>query len=162
VTDPSGANVPVTITGGTNQTVTLPVGTIIFNERIAGPGALTTNAAHMNVTVGGTNYNVILASAYSDIVCPGIIITAAEVNISGHVVDANGFGISRATVVISNAQNQLIRSTTSDDNGAYTLTGIQTGSTYIVNASSRAYLFAPRSINLLDEVTGFNLTGTPR
>jgi hypothetical protein len=165
VTDPSGANVVVTPNGTNNQVVTLPngAGTITFNERITtGPGDLTVNAMHINITSGGSTYNVIVASSHSDIVCPGIIITAGEVNISGHLYDPNGAPIARASVSITNTQGILVRSTTSDETGAYTLTNIQSGSTYIVSASSKLYVFTPRTINLLDDVTGFNLIGLPR
>lgn len=165
VTDPTGANVTVTPNGTNNQVVNLPggIGTITFNERSStGPGDLTVNAMHINITVGASNYNVVVASSHSDIVCPGIVITAANVNVSGHVLDSNGAAISRATVTITNAQGVVVRTATSDDIGAYTLTDIQSGSTYIVGASAKGYVFTPRALNLLDEVTGFNLTGTPR
>ena len=165
VTDATGASVAVTPNGTPNQVVNLPggVGTITFNERItAGPGDLTVNAMHINITVGGSNYNVVVASSHSDIVCPGIVITAAEVNVSGHVLDSNGAPISRAVVSITNAQGVIVRTTSSDETGAYTLTNITSGSTYIVSANSKAYVFTPRALNLLDEVTGFNLIGTPR
>jgi hypothetical protein len=165
VTDPSGTPVAVSPNGSANQVVTLPggAGTITFNERVsAGPGDLTINAIHVNITSGGTNYNVIVASSHSNIVCPGIIITAGEVNVSGHLLDQNGAPISRGTVSITNSQGVVVRTTTSDTNGAYTLTNVQSGSTYVVSAMHRSYVFAPRSLNLVDEVTGFNLTGVPR
>lgn len=164
VTDPSGATVPITVTGSANQVVTLPngAGTITFNETTAGPGTLTVNGMHINITVSGTNYNVVVASSHSDITCPGIIVTAGDVNISGRTVDANGDAIPRATVVITNSQGEAVRSAISDDSGQYVLVGVRSGQTYIVQASHRAYIFTPRSINLLDEVTGFNLIGSPR
>lgn len=163
VTDPTGANVTVTPNGSNNQVVTLPVGSITFNERATtGTGDLTVNAMHISVTVAGSVYNVIVASSHSDIVCGSIVITAGEVDVSGHVLDANNAPIPRTTVTISNAQGLVVRSTTSDDTGAYTLTGVQSGSTYIVSASSKSYVFTPRSLNVLDDVTGFNLVGLPR
>ena len=110
----------------------------------------------------GDGSNVIVASSHSDIVCGSIIITAGEVSVSGHVLDSNGAPITRTTVTISNAQGVVVKSTTTDDAGGYTLTGITSGSTYIVNASNKAYVFTPRSLNVLDEVTGFNLVGLPR
>jgi hypothetical protein len=165
VTDPTGANITVTPNGTNNQVVNLPggIGTITFNERgSTGPGDLTVNAMHINITVGASTYNVVVASSHSDIVCPGIIITAADVNVSGHTVDQNGSPLPRVTVSISNAQGTVVRSTTSDESGAYILTNVQSGSSYIVSASTKAYSFTPRTLNVLDEVTGFNLTGVPR
>jgi len=160
VTDPSGVTTTITPTGAQGQVVTLPIGTITFNERTSAPGQLTVTGAHINVTVNGTNYNILLATAKSDIVCPGIVITAGEVSLSGHLVDGNGAPISRASVWISNTQGAVIKTTSSDESGAYTLSGITSGSTYIVNASSRSYTFTPRTINLLEDTTGFNLIGT--
>lgn len=165
VRDPSGANVPVTITGQPNQVVTLPggVGTITFNERTSGPGSLTVNAMRINVTIGGTNYNVVVASSYSDIVCPGIGPTPAEVNISGRTLDGTGRGISNVAVSVVSAQGGVIvGSAISGFTGEFTVTGITVGQTYIVEATHRSYVFTPRTINLQDETSGFDLTGTPR
>jgi hypothetical protein len=160
ITDPAGVTTTITPSGAQGQAVNVPIGTITFNERTAGPGSLTVTAAHINVTVNGTSYNILLATANSDIVCPGIVITAGEVSLSGHLVDGNGTPIARASVWISNSQGSVIKTASSDDSGAYTLTGITSGATYIVNASSRSYSFTPRSINLIDDVTGFNLIGS--
>lgn len=162
VTDPTGATVPITVTGATNQVLTLAggAGTITFNERASAPGALTVNGMHINITAGGSNYNVVVASSYSDIVCPGIIITPADVNISGRVRDQNGAGISRATVTATNDQGQVVRSAVSGSNGDYVLTGVTTGQTYVIQAASKNWAFAPRTINLLDETTGFDLVGS--
>lgn len=164
VTDSTGANVPVTITGQANQVVTLPggVGTITFNERVSGPGSLTANAMRINVTFGGTNYNVLVASSHSDIVCPGIGPTPAQVNISGRTIDSTGGTISRAAVTVINAQGVVVASATSSMNGDYTLTGITVGQTYMIQATHRSFDFTPRTINLVDEMTGFDLTGIPR
>jgi len=163
VTDPNGANFPITITGANNQVVTLPngAGTLTFNERTSSTGSLTVNGLHINITSGTTNYNVIVASAHSNILCPGIGVTPAQVNISGHVTDQNGVGLSRVTVVISNSTGQVVASTTTAADGSYTLANITAGQTYIVTATAKNYLFSPRTINLLDETTGYDFVGTP-
>src|SRR5262249_33875949 len=51
VTGPTGT-FPVTVTGATNQVVTLPsgAGTITFNERTQSTGSLTVNGIHINIT----------------------------------------------------------------------------------------------------------------
>jgi len=158
VTDPSGANIPITINGNANQVVNIgTIGTITFNERTVGPGSLTVTGAHINVTINGTNYNILVGTAHSDITCPGVIITAELVNVSGRVVDASGNGIGRAMVSIANSQGAVVKSTMTNITGDYTLSGIEVGSTYIVSASARGYTFTPRPLNLLAEVSGFNL-----
>jgi hypothetical protein len=147
-----------------NQVVTLPngAGTLTFNERATSTGSLTVNGLHINITSGATNYNVIVASSHSNILCPGIIVTPADVNVSGHTVDQNGAPIARVTVSITNSHGDVVRTTTTGADGSYTLTSITVGQTYIVQASNKTYLFAPRTLNLLDEVVGFDLVGTPR
>jgi len=164
VTDPSGANFPVAVSGSQNQVVTLPngAGTLTLNERSTAPGALTVTGLHINITSGTTNYNVSVATSHSDIICPGIIITAEQVNVSGRVVDQNGMGIYRASVTITNAQGTVVKSAISNTSGDYVFTGIESGSTYVISATHKTYTFAPRSVNVLSEISGFNLVGTPK
>lgn len=63
---------PITVTGGTNQHVPLPVGEIILNEQIADSGAsasnggITVNALH--IAIPGVA-DVTVASAHADIAC---------------------------------------------------------------------------------------------
>lgn len=163
VTDPTGASFPIAITGSANQVVTITgVGTITFNERTTAPGALTVTGARINFTVGGTTYNVAVATSHSDIICPGVVVTAAPVNVSGRVVDQNGTGIYRATVTITNTQGTVVKTALSNSLGYFLLSGVDSGAVYIVSATHKSYDFAPRSLNLLDEVSGFNLVGTPK
>jgi len=164
VTDPNGANFPVTINGQANQVVTLPngIGTITFNERTSAPGSLTVNGMHINLTVGGNTYNVVVASSHSDILCGSLVITPSDVNISGRVLDTGGAPISQVSVTLSNDRGQIIRSALSGMDGSYQFTEVQTGQTYVIQASHKAYTFQPKAINLLDEMTDVNLIGTAR
>jgi len=159
VTDPSGVSFPIVITGAANQVVTLPngAGTLTFNERTSSAGSITVNGLHINITSGATNFNEIIASSHSNILCPGIVITPADVNISGRVVDQSGNGIARATVTITNSQGQVIRTAGTTLDGSYTLVSITVGQTYIVQATAKNYTFSPRTLNLLDETTGFDI-----
>jgi len=61
--------VPVIVTGGANQAVTIPgVATLTINEQTSGPGkAFVVNALHLRL-LGGTQ-EVIIASAHSDVFC---------------------------------------------------------------------------------------------
>jgi hypothetical protein len=147
-----------------NQVVTLPngAGTLTFNERTSATGSLTVNGLHINITSGTTNFNVVVASSHSNILCPNIGVTAAEASISGHVTDQNGGGIARANVIISNSQSQVVASTTTAADGSYTLANITVGQTYVVTVTAKGYQFSPKTINLLDDTTGFDFVGTPR
>ena len=164
VTDPSGANFPITINGQANQVVTLPnnAGTITFNERTSAPGSLTVNGMHINITAGGNTFNVVVASSHSDILCGSVVVTPSDVNVSGRVLDINGGPISQASVTISNDRGQIIRSAMSGMDGSYVFTEIQSGQTYVIQANHKAYTFQPKVINLLDEMTDVNLIGTSR
>lgn len=164
VTDPTGANVAVTINGQANQVVNLPngAGTITFNERSSAPGSLTVNGMHINIAAGGNTYNVVVASSHSDILCGSLIITPSNVNVSGRVLDTSGAAIPQASITLSNDRGQIIRSAMSGMDGSYQFTEVQTGQTYVVQANHKAYTFQPRAINLLDEMTDVNLVGTAR
>jgi hypothetical protein len=164
VTDPSGAQQTITITGVANQAVSLSggAGTLTFNEKTTGPGSLTENAMHINLTSGATNDNVIIASAHSNIICPGLTVTAADVNISGRVIDSNGSPLPRTVVTIFNQQGQVVKTAVAGSDGQYTLVGVTTGQTYLVTAAIKSYTFAPRTVSLLDTMTGFDLIGRPQ
>ena len=96
ITDPSGANFPVTVTGNPNQLITLPNGaTLILDERIVAIGSLTVNALHANFTSGTTNTNVTVGSAHSDIDCLTLSPTPADVIVAGRVVTAGGQGFGQ-------------------------------------------------------------------
>jgi hypothetical protein len=115
---------------------------------------------HINITSGATNFNVVVALSHSNIVCPGIIITPAQVNVSGRTVDPSGAAIARVSVSITSTTGDVIATTSSGFDGSYTLTGITVGQTYIVQATNKSYTFTPRTLSLLDETTGFDLVGT--
>jgi len=163
VTGPSGS-FPVTVTGATNQVVTLPngAGTITFNERTSSTGSLTVNGIHINITNGTTNYNVIVASSHSNILCPGVVVTAGEASISGRTLDQSGAPVARVGVSILNIQGAVVAQAMSAVDGTYTLGNVTVGQTYIIQGTSKTFTFAPRTLNLVDDTTGFDLTGTPR
>ncbi|HMJ08202.1 MAG TPA: carboxypeptidase-like regulatory domain-containing protein [Pyrinomonadaceae bacterium] len=158
ITDPAGNPVPATPNGSVNQTITLAggAGTIVFNEQTSAPGELTVNAIHVNITgANGTNTNVIVASAHSDIDCTGTLPTAAHVIVSGRVVDSTGRGIARASVTITSGQS--VRSTRTTITGAYNFADVAVGETYILEATYPGLTFAPVVVNLLDEMTSIEI-----
>lgn len=81
--------------------------------------------------------------------------TAATAAISGRITTAEGFGISRATVVLTDSNgNSRIAQTGSFGN--YRFEGLQSGQTYVVTVSRRGYTFTPptRSLTLSADVFG--------
>ena len=162
ITDPAGAPVNVVPNGSVNQTVTLPngAGTIIINEQTSAPGEITVNALHVNITgANGTNSNVIVASAHSDIDCLSTAPTASLVTVAGKVVDANGRGIGRATVTLTSGATVV--TTRSNSIGGFSFAEVLTGETYILQASHPSYSFSPVVLNLLDEVTDAEIRANP-
>jgi len=165
VIDPSGVPVTAVPNGSVNQTISLgTAGSIIINEQVSAPGEITVNALHINITgSNGTNTNVIVASSHSDIDClattPTNSPTAAKVKVAGRVLDLNGRGVSRATVTLTNGENVLTGQTTST--GAFTFAEVESGETYILQASSPYYSFSPVVLNVLDEITNVEVRANP-
>ncbi len=162
ITDPNGANFPVTVTGQPNQTIVLPngAGTIIFDEQINGPGSITVNALHVNVTNGNTNTNVVVASSHSDIDCLRLSPTPATVTLAGRVKTAGGQGILRANVSLVDG-NGTIRNAITSSTGYYSFPGVEVGQTYIMSATHRLYAFESKTINLTEEVGPLDFTANP-
>jgi hypothetical protein len=62
--------------------------------------------------------------------------------VAGRVTDEGGAGLSGVTIALSGGQS---RTTTTDVNGAYSLTSLASGATYTVTPSKAGYEFAPPS-----------------
>ncbi len=71
--------------------------------------------------------------------------TAANVNVGGRVITANGSGI-RNVIVILTAPNGTIRSTQTATFGYFNFENVEVGGTYIVSVSSRRYGFGQPTI----------------
>jgi hypothetical protein len=151
--------IAVNVTGAPNQTITLTVATvtttIIINEQIFSPGAITVNALHVMVTdtLTNTTTDVIIASAHSDILC---ITTAANVSIAGKAVDSWGRGISGVRVTLTDA-NGTTRQSNTNSFGYYRFTDLTAAETYIIGAAYKRYSFAPRIIVPMENVSDFDL-----
>ena len=88
---------------------------------------------------------------------PALAPTAAEVSVSGRVLDPSGAGIGNAIVsfVDHNGETQYARS---NPFGYYALRGVQVGNTYVFNVTARRYTFEPRVVSVVDELTEFDFT----
>jgi hypothetical protein len=151
--------IAINVTGAPNQTITLTVATvtttIIINEQIISPGAITVNALHVTVTdsLTGTTTDVVIASAHSDIFC---LTTAANVSVAGKAVDPWGRGIPGVSVTLTDANGTIRRSNTNSF-GYYRFTALPAAETYIINAVHKRYAFAPRIIVPMENVSDFDL-----
>ena len=84
--------------------------------------------------------------------------TAADVSVSGRVLTPDGRGIRNAVVVITDSRG-IARSVTTSSFGNYRFDGLEAGQNYVVRVSSKLYRFAPRLLNLTDEVSDIDFIG---
>lgn len=159
IVTPSGMTIPYTVTVLPNQVLTLPggAGTITFNERPTTPaGSITVIGMHINITAGGTNYNIEIARSHSDIQCAQGVITPAHVNVSGRVLTADGLGVARATISLTDNQGNVLTSV-SNASGNYTIPDVTAGRTYVLTAQRRGLTFPQRVVTVLDELTDVDI-----
>lgn len=152
ITDSSGAQTSVTVTGGSNQTVQLPdgVGTLIINEQVNGISSVTVNGLRVNASAGGNNYDLTIASSTSGLECAVTVPTAGEVTVSGRVLSSDGSPVSKATVKLTdNAGN--VRSTSTNTFGNYSFSDVPAGDTYVLQATHRSYSFSPKVVNVTED-----------
>lgn len=86
--------------------------------------------------------------------------TAASVIVSGRVVAPSGRGVSRARVYLTdpNGESQIVLTNLF---GGYQFTDVATGETYILNAYSKRFVFAPQVISVTEEIAELNITAQP-
>ena len=77
--------------------------------------------------------------------------TTANVSISGFVTTPEGYGLLNAIVLVTLTDGTLRTARTSSF-GNYQIDGIEAGQTVIVTVSSKRFQFAPRVVNMMDNV----------
>ncbi|MGD9588066.1 MAG: carboxypeptidase-like regulatory domain-containing protein [Pyrinomonadaceae bacterium] len=89
--------------------------------------------------------------------------TAAPINISGRVVDANGRGISRTMLVLSGGSLAEPMFTLTNPFGYYTFANVESGEAYLLRVESKRHRFANSSIfvNPDDNLTGLDFVANP-
>lgn len=83
--------------------------------------------------------------------------SAASVSISGRVTDANGRGISRATVSV-NGSKGAVGTTITNPFGYYRINGIEAGNSYVFEARHKRYSFTPQALSVDADLTDLNFT----
>lgn len=96
--------------------------------------------------------------AIDDVVVKANAFTAAHVGVGGRVVDSAGFAIPRAIVTITGADGAT-RSTRTNSFGYYRFDDVEVDVTYIMNASKKGYVFAPRIVSVQDEIADADFVG---
>ncbi len=85
---------------------------------------------------------------------------SVPVTVSGRVVTANGRGISRAWVSITDSSNNT-RSVKTSSFGYYHFDNVLSGSSYTVRASARRFTFAPRVVTISDNLANYDFVPVP-
>ena len=81
--------------------------------------------------------------------------TAAPVSLSGRVMSGSG-GISMAVVSVTGADG-IVRTAITNSFGYYRVEGLEAGTTYIVDTTSKRYTFASQVVSLGDDLGEFNI-----
>lgn len=77
--------------------------------------------------------------------------TAADVTVSGRVTNANGYGLSKARVTLSDGEGNVLTAITNPF-GYYFIDNAQAGSLYVVSVSAKRHSFESRTISLVDSL----------
>lgn len=87
-------------------------------------------------------------------------VTAANVSISGRVLNEFGRGLSRTVVSLTDT-NGIVRTATTNPFGFYRFLEIEAGQNYILQAERKGYQFQnnPRVLNVNEDVAGEDFTG---
>jgi hypothetical protein len=81
--------------------------------------------------------------------------TAAPVSLSGRVMSGTG-GIPMAVVSVTGADG-IVRTAITNSFGYYRVDGLEVGTAYVVDTSSKRYTFASQVVNLRDDLGEFNI-----
>jgi predicted outer membrane repeat protein len=82
--------------------------------------------------------------------------TAGGVTVSGAVRTADGYGVAKATVTITDGFGNA-RTVRSSSFGYFRFDDLAVGDNYILTVASKQYTFAPRVVFLTDELAGFDM-----
>ncbi len=88
---------------------------------------------------------------------PFFIPTAADSSISGRVFAANGRGLARARVVLTDT-NGSNRYTTTNPFGYYRFNEVESGQVYIIGVISKKYTFTPKVITVDESLEGIDFS----
>ncbi len=88
-----------------------------------------------------------------------VVPTAANTSVSGKVMTADGSAIRNARVVFTDAEG-VGRSAVSNPFGYFRVEGLPAGQTYVVSTWAKGYSFEPVTVNVVEDLTGFDIVAT--
>lgn len=88
--------------------------------------------------------------------------TAANVGVEGRVATADGNGIARALVMVTNAATGEVSSARTNSSGFFRIEGLTAGDLYLITVRHRRYSFPtePLAITLTEDAIGLTFTGS--
>jgi len=92
--------------------------------------------------------------------CAFLVVSAANVSVSGRVHTQAGGGIRNALVTLTDV-NGVRRTAVTNAFGYYRFEGVEAGGVVTIGASSRGYRFSTQVVSVSDELTGIDLTAQP-
>jgi Carboxypeptidase regulatory-like domain len=92
-----------------------------------------------------------------------VVPSAADGSVTGRVSLPSGRGISRASLRITDSQTGEVKIAMTNPFGYFRFTELETGHFYILNVSSKRYVFQPdtQSFQVNDNLEGINFIGSP-
>lgn len=149
-----GGTLNVTLTNGFNP---VPGNSFIILDAGSSTGTFTTtNLPNIFPNQWTVDYDNAAGTVRLRVLAP----VAAGVPISGRVATQNGIGISRARVSLTGSNGET-RTIQTNAFGYYQFEDIEVGGTYTIQVVSKRYTFAPRVIEVFDEVSGLDFTPEP-
>jgi uncharacterized delta-60 repeat protein len=83
--------------------------------------------------------------------------TAAQVSVSGRVLNADGSGLRNAQVILIDASGNS-RTATTGSFGYFRFDDVQAGETYVFSVVVKGYQFAPQAVTVNEELSELNFT----
>ena len=113
-----------------------------------GAGSPCVDAANNTATINNV-------TQFSDWTLAELAPSAANVTVGGRVTEANGYGISNATVILT-APNGETRSVRTNTFGYFRFHEVESGATYTLQVRHKFYQFAPQILTVTEEITDLN------
>ncbi|NOT47744.1 MAG: carboxypeptidase regulatory-like domain-containing protein [Acidobacteria bacterium] len=88
--------------------------------------------------------------------------TAASVGVEGRAVTADGIGIPRALVIVTNASTGEVRSARTNSTGFFRVDELEAGGLYLITVRHKRYAFPtePLTLTITEDAVGLTFTGT--
>lgn len=144
--------------GGADLGVTRGPGGDVFATEF--PAPLTTVVhrwTSAGAYLGSTSLSANVTQGRNIIWAGNLAPSAASVSVSGRVIDANGRGVAKATVTLTDS-NGAVRTAVTNPFGYYRIDGIVAGTTCVVGARHKRYDFTSQTISADQDFADLNFT----